>query len=74
LLGVAVVVVPAVRVLLGEVREGRGGDRGPLALPLPLPPPVPGLAPAAGPGRRFAGEVMSLRGMCSVVRIRRLRS
>lgn len=65
----AVVVVLEVRVVLGEVREGRGGERGPLTLPLPLPLPLPGLAPAPGPGRRFAGEVMSLRsrGMGGVV-------
>lgn len=60
LLGLVValpVLVPvlALRVLVGEVRVGRGGERGPFVL-LPL-------GPAPGGGRRLAGGVISFRGM-----------
>ena len=60
--------VVLVRVVVGEVREGRGGERGPLVLALPLPLPVTplGTVPAPGGGRRFAVEDMSLRGMRGV--------
>ena len=65
--------VVVVRVGVGEVREGRGGERGPLVVvfgvPLLLPLPAAPLGPVPVPagGRRFAGEGISLRGMCGVV-------
>ena len=63
-------VVVLVRVVVGEVREGRGGERGPLVLALPLPLPVtplgPAPVPAPGGGRRLAVEDISLRGMRGV--------
>jgi hypothetical protein len=62
LLGPAVVVLALVRVLVGEVRGVREGERRPLE-PLVL---GPGPAPAPGSGRRFSGEVIVLRGMCGV--------
>jgi hypothetical protein len=60
LLGLVValpVLVPVLtlRVLVGEVRVGRGGERGPFVLPT--------LDPAPWGGRRLAGGVISFRGM-----------
>ncbi len=67
--GAVVVVLVLLRVVVGEVRDGRGGERGPLvlvlvwALPLPLPVAPLGPAPVPGGGRRLAVEDISLRGM-----------
>jgi hypothetical protein len=62
-LGAVVVLALALRVVVGEVRDGRGGERGPLM----LPPPPPPFGPAPGGGRRFAGEGISFRGIGGIV-------
>lgn len=66
MLGTAVellVLALVVRVLLGEVRVGRGGERGLLVLVLLLVVLLLlAFAPVAGGGRRLAGEAISFRG------------
>ena len=59
LFAVVLLLGPAWRVLVGEVRGARVGERRPLMLLVPVPVPAPGA------GRRFSGEGgMVLRGLC----------